>query len=186
MTSGPSFTENSTLLVHELTLPVRHLQAVLLRQNKIDSLEFTPGTCADPAYTWSGFLGNRMRVCVSAHQLRKQTNLASRISSSSQQSGRKWGSACPSKKKKKRLKDFANLWLQGEGWGEGIVREFGMDMYTLLYLKWVTFRDLLCSTWNCAQCFLAAWMGGKFERGWIRVYVWPSPFTVHLKLSQHC
>ena len=115
MTSGPSFTENSTLLVHELTLPVRHLQAVLLRQNKIDSLEFTPGTCADPAYTWSGFLGNRMRVCVSAHQLRKQTNLASRISSSSQQSGRKWGSACPSKKKKKRLKDFANLWLQGEG-----------------------------------------------------------------------
>ena len=23
-----------------------------------------------------------------------------------------------------------------EGWGEGIVRELGMDMYTLLYLKW--------------------------------------------------
>ena len=27
-----------------------------------------------------------------------------------------------------------------EGWGEGIVREFGMDMYTLLYLKWITTR----------------------------------------------
>ena len=26
--------------------------------------------------------------------------------------------------------------------GEGIVREFGMDMYTLLYLKWVTNKDL--------------------------------------------
>ena len=26
---------------------------------------------------------------------------------------------------------------------EGIVREFGMDMYTLLYLKWVTNKDLL-------------------------------------------
>ena len=25
-----------------------------------------------------------------------------------------------------------------EGWGEGIIREFGMDMYTLVYLKWVT------------------------------------------------
>ena len=25
---------------------------------------------------------------------------------------------------------------RGEGWGEGIVREFGIDMYTLLYLKW--------------------------------------------------
>ena len=24
-----------------------------------------------------------------------------------------------------------------EGWGEGIV-EFGMDMYTVLYLKWIT------------------------------------------------
>ena len=61
-----------------------------------------------------------------------------------------------------------------------------MDMYTLLYLEWATFRDLLCCTWNCAQCFLAAWMGEKFERGWIHVYVWLSPFTVHLKLPQHC
>ena len=25
-----------------------------------------------------------------------------------------------------------------EGWGEGIVREFGIDMYTLLYLQWIT------------------------------------------------
>ena len=70
--------------------------------------------------------------------------------------------------------------------GEGIVREFGMDMYTLLYLEWGTFRDLLRCTWYCAQCFLAAWMGEKFERGWIHVYVWLSPFTVHLKLPQHC
>ena len=31
------------------------------------------------------------------------------------------------------------LWLLGEG----IVREFGMDMYTLLYLKWITNKDLL-------------------------------------------
>ena len=29
---------------------------------------------------------------------------------------------------------------------EGIVREFGTDMYTLLYLKWMTNRDMLCST----------------------------------------
>ena len=27
--------------------------------------------------------------------------------------------------------------------GEGTVREFGMDMYTLLYLKWITNKDLL-------------------------------------------
>ena len=28
----------------------------------------------------------------------------------------------------------------------GIVREFGMDTYTLLYLKWITDRDLLYNT----------------------------------------
>ena len=26
----------------------------------------------------------------------------------------------------------------GEGWEEGMVRQFGMDMYTLLCLKWIT------------------------------------------------
>ena len=48
---------------------------------------------------------------------------------------------------------------QGEGWGEGVVREFGMDMYTLLYLKWISNKDLLYSTWNSVQCYVAAWMG---------------------------
>ena len=34
----------------------------------------------------------------------------------------------------------------GEGKGERVVREFGMDMYTLPYLKWITNKDLLHST----------------------------------------
>ena len=29
-------------------------------------------------------------------------------------------------------------------------------------------------------------MGGGLGGEWIHVYVWPSPFTVHLKLSQYC
>ena len=45
---------------------------------------------------------------------------------------------------------------------EGIVREFGMVMYTLLYLKWITNKDLLYSTGNSAQCYVAAWIGGEF------------------------
>ena len=49
----------------------------------------------------------------------------------------------------------------GEGWGEGIVREFGIDMYTLLYLKWITNKDLLYSTGNSAEWYVAAWMGGE-------------------------
>ena len=75
---------------------------------------------------------------------------------------------------------------RGEGWGEGIVKEYGMDMYTLLYLKWITNKDLLYSTGNSAQCYVAAWMGGEFEGEWIHVYVWLSCFAMHLKLLQHC
>ena len=70
--------------------------------------------------------------------------------------------------------------------GEGVVRGFGMGMYTLLYLKWITNNILLYSTWNSAQCYVAAWMGWGFGEEWIHVYVWLTPFTGHLKLSQHC
>ena len=55
---------------------------------------------------------------------------------------------------------------------EGIFREFGMDMYTLLYLKCITNKDLLYSTWNSTQCFVAVWMGGEFGREWIHVYMY--------------
>ena len=44
--------------------------------------------------------------------------------------------------------------------GEGIVREFGIDMYTLLYFKWITNKDQLYSTENSAHG--ATWMQGEF------------------------
>ena len=37
-----------------------------------------------------------------------------------------------------------------------------MDTYTLLHLKWITKKDLLYSTWDSAQCYVAAWMRGEF------------------------
>ena len=61
-----------------------------------------------------------------------------------------------------------------------------MDMYTLPYLKWITNKDLLSSTENSAQCYVAAWIGWQFGGEWIQVYVWLSPFPVHPKLSQCC
>ena len=73
-----------------------------------------------------------------------------------------------------------------EGWEEEIFRKSGMDMDTLLCLKWITNKVLLYSTGDSGQCYVAAWMGREFGREWIRVYVWLSPFAVHLKLSQHC
>ena len=41
------------------------------------------------------------------------------------------------------------------------LREFGMDMYTLLHLKRVTHKYVLYGTWNSAQCSVAAGMGGE-------------------------
>ena len=55
--------------------------------------------------------------------------------------------------------------------GEGIVREFGRDMYTQLYLKWITNKDLLYSTWNSAQCYVVVWMGKEIGGEWIHVYM---------------
>ena len=43
--------------------------------------------------------------------------------------------------------------------------------------------NLLYSTVNSAQCYVAAWMGGKIGKEWIHVYAWLSPFVVHLKLA---
>ena len=65
--------------------------------------------------------------------------------------------------------------------GEGIVREFGIEVHT-----WINSKDLLYSTGNSAQYYVAAWIGGEFGGKWIHVHVWLSPFAVCLKLSQHC
>ena len=72
------------------------------------------------------------------------------------------------------------------GQGKGRVRESGMVMHTLLYLKRITNKDLLYSTANSTQCYVAVWKGGEFGGEWIHVYVWLSPIAVHLKLSQYC
>ena len=60
-------------------------------------------------------------------------------------------------KKKKKFK-FPNIPL-------------GMGMYTLLYSKWITNKDLLYSTWDSAQCYVAAgWEGGLGENGYMYMY----------------
>ena len=70
--------------------------------------------------------------------------------------------------------------------GGRIIREFGIDMYTSLYLKLITNKDLKYGTGNSAQCYVVAWMGGKFGGEWIYVHVWLSCFAVYLELSQCC
>ena len=70
--------------------------------------------------------------------------------------------------------------------GEGIVKEFRLDLYTLLYLRWITNSDLLYSTRNSAQGYVAVWVGGELGEEWIHGYACLSPLALHLKLSQHC
>ena len=66
------------------------------------------------------------------------------------------------KTKTHRLREGTkSYWWGGGGavqWEEsrgGLVREFEIDMYTLLYLKWKTNKDLLFNTWKSAQCYVA-------------------------------
>ena len=46
--------------------------------------------------------------------------------------------------------------------------------------------NLLYSTRNSIQCYVALWMEGEFGGEWIHVHKWQSPFAVHPQLSQHC
>ena len=59
---------------------------------------------------------------------------------------------------------------RGRVW-EGTVREFGMYIYTLLYLKWITKKHLLYSTGKSAQFYVAIWIGGEFRGEGTHVYL---------------
>ena len=59
-------------------------------------------------------------------------------------------------------KQQTNLPLQQGRMGEGTVRKFGIDMHTVLYLRWIPNKDLLSSTGNSAQRYVTAWMGAEF------------------------
>ena len=46
-----------------------------------------------------------------------------------------------------------------------------MDMYTMLYLKWITNKDLLSSTGNATQHAAPVWLGGvSGENGCMRTH----------------
>ena len=79
---------------------------------------------------------------------------------------------------KQKFSQKTNLWLPwGESGGE-IVMEFWINMYTLLYLKWITNRVQLYSTGNSAQYYVAAWMGGELgENDYMHMYGWVSSLS---------
>ena len=71
------------------------------------------------------------------------------------------------------------------GRGEGVIRDFGKVMCTLLYLKWINNKNLLIAHGTSFNVMCqSGWEGDGGE--WIHVSVRLSLCTVHLKLSQHC
>ena len=57
---------------------------------------------------------------------------------------------------RKRLTELESKLMVARGKGQ---LGLWQVMYTLLYLKWITNRNLLYSTRNSAQCYVPAWMG---------------------------
>ena len=87
---------------------------------------------------------------------------------------------------RKRLTDLENELMVASG--EGRVRDFGKVMYTLLYLKWITNKNLLQSTWNFAQYFMSTCMGGGFRGQCMCMaesLLW-SPETQFSSVAQSC
>ena len=66
-----------------------------------------------------------------------------------------------------------------------MVREFGMDMYTLLYLKWSANKDLLYSTWALLNVmWQPGWKGaqGRLDMAKIPCYVPETITTLFVNL----
>ena len=55
--------------------------------------------------------------------------------------------------------------------GGGINWEIGIDIYTLLYIKLITNKDLLYSTGKSTPYSVMAYMGKESKEGWMYVYV---------------
>ena len=80
-----------------------------------------------------------------------------------------------------------SLWLPGVGAGEDGGRDIlGLwgGMYTLLYLKWIISKYLVCSTGNSVQCYVAVWMGEGL-RGTDTCACMAESFRCSLKLSHN-
>ena len=56
--------------------------------------------------------------------------------------------------------------------GKGINQEFGINIYTLLYIKQIIYKDLLYSTGNYTQYFVINYKGKESEKEYIYVHVY--------------
>ena len=70
-----------------------------------------------------------------------------------------------------------------KGSGGGINQEPEINIHTLVYIKQITNKDLLCSTGNYIQYLIITYNGKESEKN---TYIKLNHFAVHQKLTQHC
>ena len=70
--------------------------------------------------------------------------------------------------------------------GMGTVREFGINMYILLYLKMDNQQGATVYHGEISSMLCGNLMGWEFGGEWIHVYVMLSHFAVNMKLPQYC
>ena len=63
-----------------------------------------------------------------------------------------------------RVTDVENKLMVTRGWGGGISWEIGIDIYTLLYIKYITNKNLLYSTGNSTQYSVLAYLGKESKK----------------------
>ena len=61
--------------------------------------------------------------------------------------------------------------MKGEMWGEVINQETETNIYTILYIKQITNKDLPYSTGNPIQYSVITYMGKESAKQWVYVYV---------------
>ena len=64
-----------------------------------------------------------------------------------------------------------NLGIPGGKGVGGINWEIGIDIYTLLYIKYITNKDLLYGTGNSTQYSVMTYIRKESKKEWIYVYV---------------
>ena len=65
----------------------------------------------------------------------------------------------------------------------GINREIGVDKYILLYIKWITNKDLLDNTWNSTHYSVMTCMGKESKKR-VDICIYKLiPLSAHLKLT---
>ena len=71
-----------------------------------------------------------------------------------------------------RLTDRENKLMVTKWEGGQINQEFGINRYTLLYIKQINNKDLLYSTGNYTQCLVITYNGKESEKVYIYIFIY--------------